>query len=45
VPVVCVRYTGIIHDFVMLNALHDTPPAIAAIAQAAAVLSSALRHA
>jgi acetyl esterase len=44
VPVVCVRYTGIIHDFVMLNALHDTPPARAAIAQAAAVLSSALRH-
>jgi acetyl esterase len=43
VPVVCARYTGIVHDFVMLNALHETPPAKAAVAQAVAVLSDALK--
>ncbi|AGW41386.1 aldehyde dehydrogenase [Leifsonia xyli subsp. cynodontis DSM 46306] len=42
VPVTAVRYQGIVHDFVMLNALHDTEAAEAAIAQAAAFLSSAL---
>jgi acetyl esterase len=42
VPVTAVRYQGVIHDFVMLNALHDTTPAKAAVAQASAVLHSAL---
>ncbi|MBP2707823.1 alpha/beta hydrolase [Microbispora sp. RL4-1S] len=38
VPVVAVRYNGIIHDFVMLNALRGTQAAQAAIAQAVAFL-------
>jgi acetyl esterase len=38
----CTRYIGAIHDFVMLNALADTPAARAALAQAAAALRSAL---
>ncbi|UJW35319.1 alpha/beta hydrolase [Saccharothrix sp. AJ9571] len=42
VPVTAVRYQGVIHDFVMLNALRETPAAAAAIAQAAATLRSAL---
>lgn len=42
VPVTNVRYGGIIHDFVMLNALHDTEAAKAAVAQAASVLRAAL---
>jgi acetyl esterase/lipase len=42
VAVTDVRYGGVIHDFVMLNALHDTHAARAAVAQAAAVLRSAL---
>ncbi|PXY22240.1 alpha/beta hydrolase [Prauserella muralis] len=42
VPVVAVRYTGVIHDFVMLNALRETHAAAAAIAQAAATLKEAL---
>lgn len=42
VEVTQVRYGGIIHDFVMLNALHDTPQARAAVAQAVAHLSAAL---
>ncbi|MDH2413865.1 alpha/beta hydrolase [Nocardioides sp. CER19] len=42
VEVTGVRYEGIIHDFVMLNALHDTPQSKAAIAQAAAFLKDAL---
>ena len=37
VPVTAVRYQGIIHDFVMLNALRDTHAAEAAIAQAISV--------
>src|SRR5215470_4910943 len=43
VPVVAVRYGGIIHDFVMLNALRGTQAAEAAISQAAATLRAALR--
>jgi hypothetical protein len=35
VPVTAVRYQGIIHDFVILNALRGTQAAAAAIAQAA----------
>ncbi|TQM26390.1 alpha/beta hydrolase [Nocardia bhagyanarayanae] len=38
VPVVAVRYQGIIHDFVMLNALRGTHAAGAAIDQATAFL-------
>ncbi|HEX6346524.1 alpha/beta hydrolase [Umezawaea sp.] len=42
VPVTAVRYQGIIHDFVMLNALSGTHAARAAIAQAIAFLKAAL---
>ncbi|MFF5009181.1 alpha/beta hydrolase [Streptomyces phaeochromogenes] len=42
VPVTAVRYQGIIHDFVMLNALADTRAARAAISQAVTVLKGAL---
>lgn len=38
----CTRYIGTIHDFVMLNALADTPAARGAVEQAAAALRSAL---
>ena len=42
VPVTAVRYQGIIHDFVMLNALRETHAADAAIKQASGFLSEAL---
>ncbi|MFI6435450.1 alpha/beta hydrolase [Streptomyces sp. NPDC050759] len=42
VPVTAVRYQGIIHDFVMLNALRETHAAEAAIAQAVRTLRTAL---
>ncbi|GAB2445658.1 alpha/beta hydrolase [Nocardia tengchongensis] len=42
VPVTQVRYGGIIHDFVMVNALHDTHAAKAAVTQAVATLRAAL---
>jgi acetyl esterase/lipase len=42
VPVTAVRYQGIIHDFVMLNALRETHAAQAAITQAIDFLSEAL---
>jgi acetyl esterase/lipase len=42
VPTTCVRYTGIIHDFVMVNSLHETNASKAAIAQAVAHLKAAL---
>ncbi len=42
VPVVATRYQGIIHDFVMLNALRGTDAADAAISQAADYLRRAL---
>ncbi len=45
VPVTAVRYQGIIHDFVMLNALRDTHAADAAIEQAIATLHAALHSA
>ncbi|MFC5219314.1 alpha/beta hydrolase [Streptomyces coerulescens] len=38
VPVTAVRYQGVIHDFVMLNALRETQAAEAAIGQAVGVL-------
>ncbi|MFJ6389924.1 alpha/beta hydrolase [Streptomyces sp. NPDC091972] len=42
VPVTAVRYQGIIHDFVMLNALRETHAADAAISQAISTLRTAL---
>ncbi|TDE57769.1 alpha/beta hydrolase [Nonomuraea mesophila] len=45
VPVTATRYQGIIHDFVMLNALRGTQAAEAAITQAVTALRSALRTA
>lgn len=42
VEVTGVRYEGIIHDFVMVNSMHDTPQAKAAVAQAVAFLSGRL---
>jgi acetyl esterase/lipase len=41
-PVTAVRYGGIIHDFVMVNSLHDTHASKAAVAQAVAHLKGAL---
>ncbi len=41
VPVTAVRYQGIVHDFVMVNALHGTHAARGAIAQAVAALRQA----
>ncbi|GAA3245516.1 hypothetical protein GCM10020256_72450 [Streptomyces thermocoprophilus] len=45
VPVIATRYQGIIHDFVMLNALRGTQAADAAITQAVTVLRKALHDA
>ncbi|MFJ8540810.1 alpha/beta hydrolase [Streptomyces sp. NPDC093586] len=45
VPVTAVRYQGIIHDFVMLNALRGTHAAEAAITQAVTVLRTAFHTA
>lgn len=45
VPVVQTRYGGIIHDFVMVNSMHHTYAAKAAVAQAVSVLRSALHPA
>jgi acetyl esterase len=42
VRVTSVRYNGTIHDFVMLNALADTPATRGALAQAIGVLKTAL---
>ena len=42
VRVTSTRYNGTIHDFVMLNALADTPATRGAIAQAVCVLRAAL---
>src|SRR5215467_6213863 len=42
VRVTSTRYNGTIHDFVMLNALADTPAACGAIAQAVGALRGAL---
>ena len=41
-PVTTVRYDGITHDFLMLNALRETHATDAAIAQAIAILRNAL---
>ena len=42
VEVTATRYLGTIHDFVMLNALGDTPAARAAVEQAGGKLRAAL---
>jgi acetyl esterase/lipase len=42
VPVTAVRYQGVIHDFVMLNALRETHAAEAAIGLAVSTLRTAL---
>lgn len=42
VRVTAVRYGGIIHDFVMVNSMHDTPQAQAAVEQAVAHLKAVL---
>lgn len=42
VPVTHVTYSAIIHDFVMVNSMHDTHASMAAVAQAVATLKSAL---
>ena len=42
VPVTTVRYDGIVHDFMLLNALSETNATRAAIAQATAFLRGAL---
>jgi acetyl esterase len=42
VRVTSARYNGTIHDFVLLNALADTPAVRGAIAQANAALKAAL---
>jgi acetyl esterase len=44
VTVTAVRYQGTIHDFVMLNALRDTPAARSAIELATATLRRALAN-
>ncbi len=43
VPTTAVRYAGVIHDFVMLDALRDTGAARAAVAQAATWLRDHLK--
>jgi len=43
VRVTSIRYNGTIHNFVMLNALADTPATRGAIAQAVGALRGALR--
>lgn len=42
VPTGAARYAGTIHDFLMLDAVADTIPAKAALAQACGVLREAL---
>ncbi len=42
VPVTQTRYAATVHDFVMLNSLHDTAAAKAAVAQAVQFLADAL---
>lgn len=45
VPVTAIRFQGVIHDFVMLNALRETHAAEAAITMAAGTLRAALHTA
>jgi acetyl esterase len=43
VPVTSIRFNGTIHDFVLLNAIADTPPVRSAMRQATVALREALR--
>lgn len=45
VPVAAVRYLGVVHDFVMVNSLHDMHAAKAAVAQAVTMLKDAFAQA
>jgi acetyl esterase len=42
VPVTSVRYLGMIHDFLILNVLADTPAAEEAISQGAGILNKVI---
>ena len=42
VPITTVRYDGVVHDFMLLNSLSETAACRAAIAQATAILRTAL---
>ena len=44
VDVTAVRYEGVFHDFMMLNALAETNAARSAVAQAAGALKAALNR-
>lgn len=44
VPTTAIRFIGTIHDFVMLNAITDTPAARGAIDHASHALEEALSH-
>jgi acetyl esterase len=44
VPVACMRYQGTIHDFVMINAIAETPAVRAAIAAGAGALRTAFQR-
>jgi acetyl esterase/lipase len=43
VPVAAARYDGMIHDFVLLNAIRETPEAKAALCQASDAIRTALK--
>ena len=43
VPVAAARYDGMIHDFVLLNAIRDLPEAEAALHQASGGIRIALK--
>ena len=43
VPVACMRYQGTIHDFVLINAIAETPTVRAAIAAGAGALRTAFQ--
>jgi acetyl esterase/lipase len=44
VPVTATRYNGMIHDFVLLNGIHDAPATQAAIRQASDAIRDALKQ-
>jgi acetyl esterase/lipase len=44
VPVTATRYDGMIHDFVLLNAIHDVPEVQSALRQASGSIRQALEH-
>jgi acetyl esterase/lipase len=42
VPVTTTRYNGMIHDFVLLNAIHELPETQSALRQSSDAIRSAL---